>query len=189
MPGRRITSEPPPLTDTPPAAPAPPNHPNQGSFMAPPQEYEYTEERRRLVDEEASKTTTLSDDMRFEFTTLLQTGKGTKTIDVLGHEVVIENLNCDDDLRVGAFCKPYLGSDAYDRAWQLGTCAAGVRTIDGRAVYNSLEANPSMDHVFAEKVSRLGKFMPVTITEIYRAIGSIDVRFVEVAIELGKLKG
>jgi hypothetical protein len=188
MPGRRLTTEPPAFVDQP---PAPPNHPHEGSFMVPPPETAapYQETSRRLVADEGQTMTTLDDEERFEFSTLLQVGKGSDTLNVLGHTVVVENLNVDDDLRVGQFCKPYLNSDAYERAWQLATCAAGVRTIDGRPVYNSLEANPSAEEVFTEKAAKLARYTPVVITEIYRGILAIDVDFVNVAIKMGKLKG
>lgn len=181
MPGRRITAEPPPYVDDPlpPGAPA-----HQGSFMAPP------EEDRRLVDAEpAEEVTTLTLDERMQFSTLLSCGKRSKSIDVMGHEVAIENLDTDDDLRVGLFCKPYMGSEAYERAYQLATCAAGVRSLGGRPLYTPLEESPSPNAVFDEKISKLGKYRPVVITEIYRAIGMLDIEFAELATRLGKLKG
>jgi hypothetical protein len=187
MPGRRITSEPPPLVGPIPTLGPPSAAAQQGSFMAPPEEYQET--RRLVGDAVEDKVTTLSDEHRFAFTTLLVCGKGQATVDVLGHTVTLENLNTDDDLRVGLFCKPYVGSEAYERAFQLATCAAGVRTIGGRAVYEPMEEEPSPESVFAEKAAKLGRYRPVVITEIYRAILGIDVDFVELATKLGKLKG
>lgn len=186
MPGRRITAEPPPLVDQVPTLGPPSAQAQQGSFMAPPEEHQ----DRRLIDQgPAVEEIVLSLDERMQFSTLLGCGKRGKTIDVMGHEVTIENLDTDDDLRVGLFCKPYVGSEAYERAYQLATCGAGVRSLGGRPLYTALEEAPSAQGIFEEKVRKLGKYRPVVITEIYREILSLDVEFVELATKLGKLKG
>ncbi len=116
-------------------------------------------------------------------------GKRTKVIEVLGHSVGIESLNVDDDLRIGLFTKEYRESDAYARAVHIGTCAAGVRTIDGRLLYTPISEDETPESVFQAKVTKLLKFYPVSITEIYREILNLDAEFGELAMKLGKLKG
>lgn len=133
--------------------------------------------------------TELTDEERGWFEALITVGKRSKTITVLGHEVVIENLNTDDDLRIGMFCKDFQGAPPADsRAYQLATCAAGVRSVDGLPLYQPL-GETSEQEMFDQKVARLRKYYPVVITEIYRQILSLDGEFVELATKLGKLKG
>jgi hypothetical protein len=133
--------------------------------------------------------TELTDEERGWFETLLTVGRRSRTVTVMGHEVVIQNLNTDDDLRIGLFCKEFQGAPPADaRAYQLATCAAGIRTVDGLPVYQPL-GETSDQEMFDQKVARLRKYYPVVITQIYREILSLDGEFMELAQKLGKLKG
>jgi CRISPR/Cas system-associated endonuclease Cas3-HD len=71
----------------------------------------------------------------------------------------------------------------------VATCAAGIRTIDGRPLYNALSRDESPESIFQAKLQKLRQYYPVVITEIYREILNLDVEFVELAVKLGKLKG
>lgn len=182
MPGRRITADaPPPIIDQPPTAP--PQEPSEGTVLP-------EEESRRLVGPSpANKLTELQDAERVSFATLLACGQMSDEINVMDHTVVIENLDTNDDLMVGMFTKDFVGTDAYQRAWQLATVACGIRTIDTRPVYTPLVENATDQHMFDETVKRLGKYRPVVITEIYRAILALDVEFEELREKLGKQNG
>ncbi len=177
---QRLTAEPPPFIAPQEPIPVPP--------PAPPEEFVET---RRVVGEliEDEKVFTPTDEERQQFITLMSCGKRTKVIEVLGHSVGIESLNVDDDLRIGLFTKDYRESDAYARAVHIGTCAAGVRTIDGRLLYTPISEDETPESVFQAKVTKLLKFYPVSITEIYREILNLDAEFGELAMKLGKLKG
>ena len=149
------------------------------------------EESRRVVGEleQEEKVTDLTDEERAQFVILMNCGKRTKTIEVLGHKVGIESLNNDDDLRIGLYTKDFRDSDAYARAVHIGTCAAGIRTIDDRPLYQVISSDESPESIFRAKVEKLLKFYPIAITEIYREILKLDVEFAELAQKLGKLKG
>ena len=148
------------------------------------------EETRRLVsDTQGEDITELSDEDRHAFDSLLTCGKRTKTIEVMGHKVTIESLNVDDDLRIGLWTKDYRDSDAYARAIQVATCAAGVRAINNRPLYQSLSSDESTNAIFQIKADKLSGYYPIVITEIYRAILDLDAEFADLAIKLGKLKG
>ena len=149
------------------------------------------EENRRVVGEveEAEKVTKLTDEERMLFVSLVTCGKRSKIIEVLGHSVGIESLNSEDDLRIGLYTKEYRDSDAYSRAVHIGTCAAGIRTIDGRPLYSALSEDEGPQGVFQAKVEKLKKFYPIALTEIYREILKLDLEFAELATKLGKLKG
>jgi hypothetical protein len=142
-----------------------------------------------LIEEETEKVTDLTLDERAQFVTLMTCGRRTKTIDVLGHKVTIESLNNDDDLRIGLYTKDYRDSDAYARAVHIGTCAAGIRSIDDQPLYQSLSQDESSESIFRAKAEKLLKFYPIAVTEIYREILKLDVEFAELATKLGKLKG
>jgi len=153
------------------------------------------EERQKVatpeqeVAAEGELVTELSDEERLWFEALLTVGRRSKTITVLGHEVVIQNLNTDDDLRIGLFCKEFQGAPPADsRAYQLATCAAGIRSVDGSPLYQPL-GNNSDQEAFDQKLSRLREYYPVVITQIYREILSLDGEFMELAQKLGKLNG
>jgi len=185
MAGRRLvaTEEAPDFTP-PEAVAAPP---------VPPEPYVAVEkpEDRRVVGEAApdERITELTAEERAIFSSLLTCGKRSKTVEVLGHQVGIESLNNDDDLRVGLYTKDFLNSDAYPRAVHIGTCAAGIRTIDGRPLYNPLSEDDGPQGAFQAKVDKLLKFYPIVVTEIYREILRLDLEFAELAEKLGKLKG
>lgn len=184
MAGRRITATPvsPGMTleDT----PAP---------LAPPEEFPVSNEPISVAEDVVAPedpVTELTDEERTWFSTLLTCGRRHKTITVMGdHAVAVQTLNADDDLRIGIFTKQYKDSDAYPRAYQIAVCAAGIRTVDGRPLYQPITEDEDADAVFAEKVERMRKFYPVVITEVYRAIMDLDTEFAELSRKLGKLNG
>lgn len=133
--------------------------------------------------------TELTDEERKWFDTLLTVGRRAKTISVCGHSVVIQNLNTDDDLRIGLFCKDFQGAVPADaRAYQVATCAAGIRSIDGQPLYQPL-GDTDPQEIFDQKLARLRNYYPVVITQIYREILALDGEFIELAQKLGKPVG
>ncbi len=176
-------------------APPPPIDPD----IRPPEPFlSFAEEEgeRIRVDTEDTETpaeedpvTELTDEERRWFDTLLTVGRRSKTISVCGHSVVIQNLNTDDDLRIGLFCRDYLGAAPADtRAYQLATCAAGIRSVDGQPLYQPL-GDTDPQEIFDQKLDRLRKYYPVVITQIYREILALDGEFIELAQKLGKPVG
>lgn len=169
------------------SAPPPPG--GYEGFNEDPGPQEPQETSRLVADEPEEDVTELSGEDRQVFDSLLTCGKRSKTIEVMGHKVTIESLNVDDDLRIGLYTKDYRDSDAYPRAIQLATCAAGIRSINNRALYSALSYDESSQSVFQAKVDKLTKYYPIVITEIYREILNLDSEFAELALKLGKLKG
>lgn len=186
MPGRRLTADPPPLIEPMAAEASPPEseQPDPAAYIA-----EHGETSEVVGESSKGRLTTLLEEERVQFTTLLDCGRVSKEIDVMGHAVVVETLNTDDDLRVGLFTKPYLGTDSWQRAWQLATVSAAIRTIDGRPVYVPLSSEETLESVYREKCAKMARYFPVTITEIYTEVLKLDAEFVELATKLGKLKG
>jgi hypothetical protein len=193
----------PKLTTEPPPSFPPPDAPGMGPVpitSAPPPETGYEgfgdpvpppiEETRRLVaDTQSDDITALSEQDRHSFDTLLSCGRRSKTIEVMGHKVSIESLNVDDDLRIGMFTKDYRESDAFARAVQVATVAAGIRTINNRPIVPGALSPEATQANFQAKVDKLVTYYPIVITEIYREILNLDAEFADLALKLGKLKG
>lgn len=163
--------------------------------LTPPEKFLGNEEREKVATPEqevaaqGEEVTELTNEERGWFDALLTVGRRSRTISVMGHEVVIQNLNTDDDLRIGMFCKEFQGAPPADsRAYQLATCAAGVKSVDGLPLYQPLGVVDDQE-MFDQKISRLRQYYPVVITQIYREILSLDGEFMELAQKLGKLKG
>lgn len=172
----------------------PPPQPDQD--IRPPERIPQDEDRQKVVTSEqeeiaaeGEEVTELSDEERQWFNTLMTVGRRSKTINVMGHSVVIQNLCTDDDLRIGLFCKEFQGAAPADqRAYQLATCACGIRAIDNQPIHQPL-GEISDDEIFDVKITKLRKYYPVVITQIYREILSLDGEFIELAQKLGKLEG
>lgn len=169
----------------------------QEPVIRPPERHvEVSEEEREKIataEEEIAAegevVTELSEEERGWFETLLTVGRRSRTISVMGHEVVIQNLNTDDDLRIGLFCKEFQGAPPADsRAYQLATCAAGIKSVDNMPLYQPL-GQADEQEMFDQKLARLRQYYPVVITQIYREILALDGEFMELAQKLGKLKG
>jgi hypothetical protein len=132
----------------------------------------------------------LSPEEQVMFASLLTCGRRTKTLTVFDHMVVVQTLNCDDDLRIGMHVKQYAGSAGEQRAYQIGVVAAGLVSIDGTPlVASSLFQDADNDALFDERFKKVSKMYPTVVTKIYRAIMDAEKEFVELAMRLGKLDG
>ena len=151
-------------------------------------ESERVEEAIEEIEAKAEEATELTDEERVLFQSLMTVGRRSKSIDVMGHTVVIQSLRVADDLRIGLWCKKYEETRGFQRAYQLGVCAAGIRTIDGKPLYESLTPSAE-DEIFEAKVEKLENYYPIVINQIYNAIIGLDSEFAELAMKLGKLKG
>jgi len=159
------------------ADPVPPPVPQPGA-----------EEQEPPQPPEEEQVTELTDEELGLFRQLMTVGQRSKTIDVMGHSVTIQNLRVCDEMLIGLHTKPYDDTKAAARAFQLGVCAAGIRAIDGQPLYQPL-APATDEEIFSKKVEILRDYYPVVISQIYRAIMDLDTEFVELAIKLGKVKG
>ena len=152
--------------------------------MLPEDPFDDAPEEETAVEE----VTELSDEERLLFSQLMTVGQRSKVIDVMGFSVRIQNLCVDDDLRIGMMTRQYEGSQMSHRAYQLGVCAAGIRTINNAPLISTL-APMTPDEDFDAKVEVLKKYYPVVLTQIYNAVMALDQEFAELAVKLGKLDG
>lgn len=130
---------------------------------------------------------TLTLEERTNFSQLLSVGRRVKTIDVSGHRVTIQTLKSADEMRIGLHTKPYLDSQGFSRAYQVGVCAAGIVEIANQPLWESLMPITDADDRFKRSVEALGEFYPIVITRIYQAIMDLEREFAQLAIKLGKL--
>jgi hypothetical protein len=107
----------------------------------------------------------------------------------MGHPVVIQTLNTADEMRVGLMTKQYLESQlGFQRAYQVGVCAAGIRELQGAPLFTSL-TEVTDDEAFDKNVEAVKKLYPIVLSQIYQAIMDLEREFAELAIKLGKLTG
>lgn len=148
-----------------------------------------------IVEDEQQPTpepevTTLTDQERRDFASLMTCGRRSKKITVMGHPVVIQTLTTADEMRIGLFTKAYAETQlGFQRAYQVAVCAAGVREVQGKPLFNSLRESTSEDEIFDKKVEAVSEFYPIVVTQIYQAIMDLEREFAELAIKLGKLSG
>ncbi|QDF18835.1 tail assembly chaperone [Gordonia phage SCentae] len=137
------------------------------------------------------KITTLTEEERRDLQSLMTCGRRLKTIEVLGHKVKVQTLKSGDEMRIGLYTKPHLGSQGFSRAYQVGVCAAGIVEVDGAPLYVSLSQAKDEDeeHVFTKKVELLEDYYAVALSKIYDEIMALEVEFAKLADKLGKLSG
>lgn len=197
MSGRRRAPEPAipvgvadPSIVAPQEAPEPPEVfvPPAGAFAATEDEHEGGVLVGEPVAEE-EEVTELSPEEEVMFASLMTCGRRTKVAHILDHTVVVQTLCGDDDLRIGLYVKDYVGSMGEQRAYQIAVAAAGIRTIDGQPLVQSLFAEADNDALFDQKVAKVAQMYPTVINRIYRAVMDAEKEFVELATKLGKLDG
>lgn len=151
----------------------------------------FDEKGRRVDDtpEPEPEAEELSPEEEIMFASLLTCGRRSKTIKILDHVVVVETLNCDDDLRIGLFVKEYEGSLGDQRAYQVGVAAAGIRSFDGRPLVTTVYEGVDENALFDEKVAKIRKMYPTVVQRIYRAVMDAEKEFVALVERLGKSDG
>ena len=130
---------------------------------------------------------TLTHEERVDFSRLLSVGRRVKKIEVAGHRITIQTLKSADEMRIGLHTKPYLDTQGFARAYQVGVCAAGIVEISNQPLWESLLPIEDPDERFTKNVEALGEFYPIIITRIYQAIMDLEREFAQLAIKLGKL--
>lgn len=131
----------------------------------------------------------LSPEEELMFASLLTCGRRSKSIKIMDHTVVVETVNGDDDLRIGLYAKPYVGSLGEQRAYQIAVAAAGIRSIDGKPFATTVYTDVDNSALFDEKVAKVQRMYPHVIQRIYRAVVDAEKEFAELVDRLGKSEG
>jgi hypothetical protein len=139
---------------------------------------------------EAKNDDDLSPEEEIMFASLLTCGRRSKTVTVFDHTVVVETINCDDDLRIGMYVKDYQGSLGEQRAYQVGVVAAGIRSIDGQPFMPSgLFQDADRSAMFDDRFKKVSAMYPTVVSQLYRGVMDAEKEYIELAIRLGKLDG
>jgi len=159
-------------------------------FIAPKREEDRTIVGELIENEpEEEQKTELTAEERRDFAMLLTMGRRVKKITVMDHPVTIQTLKTGDEMRIGLYTKEYLDTQGFTRAYQVGTCAAGVIDIDGFPLYQAISEKESKDAIFAKKTEKLEEHYPIVVSQIYQEIIALEREFAELAVKLGKLPG
>lgn len=129
----------------------------------------------------------LTPDEQIDFSRLVNIGRRIKTITVADHRVTIQTLKVGDEMRIGLYTKPYLDTQGFSRAYQIGVCAAGIVEIENQPLWRSLKEIKDPDEKFAKNAAALADFYPIVLTQIYTAIMDAEREYGELAVKLGKL--
>lgn len=139
---------------------------------------------------EAEEVVELTNDERMELSSLFTVGRRTEIIDVYGHPVCIESLSVADDLRIGLYRRDFIDAPPADsRSYQIGVCAAGIRTVDGVPLYTPITAEEGAEEVFAKKIAKVRELYPPVVSDIYQAILLLDEKHAALREKLKKQKG
>ena len=130
--------------------------------------------------------TELTDEERKQLVSLMSLGKRIKSVEVLGHEVVLSSLMSEDELLIGEYVKPYMDTLAQARAYQIATVAASVRRVDGEQWGVSLSEHPAPEEEFFLRVEKVRKLHPLVLQYIFNECRTIETEFAELARKLGK---
>lgn len=137
-------------------------------------------------EEREDPITELTDEERAQFRYLVNIGRRTKTIHVFDHAIVVQSLNCDDELRIGQFTKAHRDSTGFARAYQCATVAAAIRSVDGQSWEQSLAADPDPDEMFERKLKKVLPWHPLTVGKVYDELMAMEAEFADLAEKLGK---
>lgn len=152
----------------------------------------------KLITEDATEEVEpepeLSTQERADLASLLTVGRRHKKIRVGGHSITIRTLDSGDEMRIGLYTKPYLDSQGFARAYQVGCCACGIVEIENEDLWDALEKKPlkeitDEDEIFAKNCEALGKLYPIVVAEIHTEIMRLEREFAELYIKLGKSDG
>ena len=133
--------------------------------------------------------TELTPEERMLFKTFMNIGRLVETIDVFDHPVVIQTLSVQDELLVGLACKPYIGTEGYQRAYQAAFVTAAVRSYDDKPIFTSLADGVKREVIFEESFKVVITWFPIVVSKIYHEILLLEQKFHELTEKLGKSRG
>lgn len=138
--------------------------------------------------EQEVPVTVLSEDERLDFSSLLTVGRRSKRLMIADHEVTIETLTVADEMRIGLYTKPHMGSQGFSHAYRIGVLASGVREINGQPVFRTLKELSKQEY-FDKAITVFEEYYPIVVDRLFTEIMNLDREFAELAIKTGKLPG
>lgn len=130
-------------------------------------------------------------DPRFkqDFEGLLFIGKLTDSFTWMGHRFVIRTIPSDDLLDMGLLHKPFVGTIADVKAYQMLVVAACIVTVDGQAPPFPI-TNEDADTLLLNRWNFVRKsWFPPTVDVIYERYLLLEKRVEDVIEAMGKVSG
>ena len=93
-----------------------------------PEVLEWKEEDKDIISQELSE----------DLISLLNLGDLKYEIEVRGHKIVLRTLRMSEELEIGLFIKPYIGTLDEGRAIATATVAASIESYDGKSLITAI---------------------------------------------------
>lgn len=160
--------------------------------LLPPDQDMLLEQRRIEVKAEAEKAQaeppTLTDDEESETVDLLYAGRKECWPVIFGRRLHLRTLTIKEELSLAEITKPYIGTDAYPRAYRTAVVAAALRTIDGELLFNPVSAS-EFDSLIVKKFEKLSDWYPLAVDQIFNEFRKMELELLALVEKLGKSSG
>lgn len=142
-------------------------------------------------EDEPEEEVVLTPEERKNFERAITIGRRIETVTVADCKLTIQTLKGGDEMRIGLYTKPYLDTQGFARAFQIGTCAASILEIKGpygddQPLWESLTEVKDPDVIFRKNCQALEEFRPIMLSKIYEAIRELERKDSQLGIKLGK---
>lgn len=124
-----------------------------------------------LTPEEVEKITFTESEESLLKTHLLN-GSRTKTVDVLGHSILLRTISVREELEVISLIKEWEETRGLSKAFKTAVLAAAIVTIDGEPLYTPLSTEEKS--TLPKKFEKVGKFYPLFVNRIYEGFRELE---------------
>lgn len=150
------------------------------------------EQRRAEVKEAADKAKTeppvLTNAEETEIVDLIYAGRKESWPVIFGRTLHLRTLTIEEELALAEITKPYIGTDAYARAYRTAVVAAAIRTIDGELLFNPLSES-EFDHIIEHKFKKLLDWYPLGVDQVFARYREMELELLAFVEKLGKSSG
>lgn len=170
--------------------------PSDDGLLAPepvrPDEDELLEQRRAEIQAAADQASidppALTSEEEAEVVDLLSAGRKERWPIVFGRRIHLRTLTMGEELKLAEITKPYIGTDAYARAYRAAVVAAAIRTIDGELLFNPISSS-DFDNLIFKKFEKMMDWYPLAVDQIFRVYREMELELLALVEKLGKSLG
>lgn len=150
------------------------------------------EQRRVEVKAAAEKASTeppeLTREEEDEAVDLINAGRKERTFELFGRQILLRTLTIQEELKLSEITKPYIGTDAYPRAYRTAVVAAAMRLLDGQLFFSPLSES-DFDNIIVKKFEKLIDWYPLGVDQIYNRYRDMELELLALVEKLGKSSG